>query len=108
VLPSLEEGFGLPVLEAMARGTPVCCSAATSLPEVAGDAAVLFDPTSVQAIRDAISRLLGDPALAAQLSARGRERAAAFTGRRTAEATIEVYRRAMAARRLLSYDGRRP
>jgi glycosyltransferase involved in cell wall biosynthesis len=107
VLPSFEEGFGLPVLEAMARGVPVCCSDASSLPEVAGDAALLFDPHSAEAIRDAVARVLGDAGLAATLAERGRERAAAFTWRRTAEATVAVYRRALAARRLLRYDRRR-
>jgi glycosyltransferase involved in cell wall biosynthesis len=96
VLPSFEEGFGLPVLEAMARGAPVCCSDRSALPEVAGDAALLFDPASVEAIRDAVARVLGDPALAADLAERGRRRAASFTWRRTAEATLAVYERAMA------------
>ena len=71
VFPSLAEGFGLPVLEAMARGVPVACSDASSLPEVAGDAALLFDPLDPRAIADAISRLL-DPAVAERLRAAGR------------------------------------
>jgi glycosyltransferase involved in cell wall biosynthesis len=108
VLPSFEEGFGLPVLEAMARGTPVCCSNTSSLPEVAGDAALLFDPASVEAIREAVGRLLTDRRLAAELAGRGRARARSFTWRRTAEATLAVYRRAIAERRPFSYDrGRR-
>ncbi|MGH2763023.1 MAG: glycosyltransferase family 4 protein [Thermoleophilaceae bacterium] len=105
-LPSFEEGFGLPVLEAMARGVPVCCSDRSSLPEVAGDAALLFDPASVESIRDALARVLTDRALAADLAERGRRRARSFTWRRTAEGTLSVYERAMAARRLLSYDRR--
>ena len=63
VFPSLYEGFGLPVLEAMARGVPVACSNASSLPEVAGDAALLFDPHDERAIAEALGRLLEDPAL---------------------------------------------
>ena len=106
-LPSYEEGFGLPVLEAMARGVPVCCSDASSLPEVAGDAALLFDPDSVDGIRDAVARVLADGDLASDLAERGRRRALSFSWRRTAEATLSVYERAAATRRLLSYDRRR-
>jgi glycosyltransferase involved in cell wall biosynthesis len=100
-LPSLEEGFGLPVLEAMARGVPVCCANASSLPEVVGDAGLLFDPHCVEDIRRAISRLLADPG---DLGERGRERSRKFTWRKTAEATLAAYRRAIATRRLLSLD----
>ena len=89
--PSLYEGFGLPVLEAMAAGTPVLTSAVSSLPEVAADAAVLIDPASVDAIRDGLDRLLADPELRAELSRRGRERERAFTWRRAAEQTLDVY-----------------
>ena len=64
VFPSLYEGFGLPVLEAMRRGVPVACSDRSTLPEVAGDAALLFDPERVQAIADALTRLLDDDGLA--------------------------------------------
>jgi glycosyltransferase involved in cell wall biosynthesis len=92
-LPSLEEGFGLPLLEAMARGVPVCCSNASSLPEVVGDAGLLFDPHDVASIRAAIARLLRDPG---DLGERGRRRALEFTWRRTAEATLDSYRRALA------------
>jgi glycosyltransferase involved in cell wall biosynthesis len=99
LFPSLYEGFGLPVLEAMARGVPVACSDRSSLPEVAGDAALLFDPENVGAIRAALERLLADSDLRSRLSKAGREQAAAFTWRRTAELTAASYERALAARR---------
>ena len=96
VFPSLYEGFGLPVLEAMARGVPVATSDRSSLPEVAGDAALLFDPTDVDAIREAIERLLADSELRARLAEAGRSRAARFTWEATARATRDAYRRALA------------
>jgi glycosyltransferase involved in cell wall biosynthesis len=86
IFPSLYEGFGLPVLEAMACDRPVLCSDVTSLPEVAADAAVLFDPYRPSAIADAIVRLEADPTLEATLVTRGHGRVAAFgTARRMAE-----------------------
>jgi glycosyltransferase involved in cell wall biosynthesis len=97
VLPSLYEGFGLPVLEAMARGVPVACSRRSSLPEVAGDAALLFDPENVDEIRTAMERLLTDARLVEQLRTAGCERAALFTWERTAEFTVASYRRALGA-----------
>ncbi|HEY7562810.1 MAG TPA: glycosyltransferase family 1 protein [Gaiellaceae bacterium] len=95
VLPSLIEGFGLPVLEAMARGIPVACSDRPALPEVAGDAALLFDPTDQAAVTDAVRRLITDAELRTSLAKRGRERALAFSWRRTAEETLASYRRAV-------------
>ena len=95
VFPSLYEGFGLPVLEAMARGVPVACSNASSLPEVAGDAALLFDPSDEGAISVAIRRLLNDSVLANTLSARGLRRVREFTWERTARLTLESYVRAL-------------
>ena len=89
--PSLYEGFGMPVLEAMARGVPLACSNATSLPEVAGDAAVLFDPLDTDAITAAVRRLLDDPEFAASLAERGRARADLFTWERCAEGVLAVY-----------------
>lgn len=93
VFPSLYEGFGLPVLEAMACGTPVACSNVASLPEVAGDAALPFDPHNVECIQDALMQLLGDIDLCDDLARRGYERAAAFSWERTAAATVEQYAR---------------
>lgn len=95
VFPSLYEGFGLPVLEAMARGVPVACSNASSLPEVAGDAALLFDPSNEGAISAALRSLLNDQVLAETLSARGLRRVREFTWERTARLTLESYARAL-------------
>jgi glycosyltransferase involved in cell wall biosynthesis len=106
VFPSLYEGFGLPVLEAMARGVPVACSTASSLPEVAGDAALLFDPRDEHAIANALRRLLEDGALRDRLCALGRERAREFTWERTARLTLSSYARALppAARVAVEHD----
>lgn len=95
VLPSLREGFGLPVLEAMRRGVPVACSNTSALPEVAGDAALLFDPRRPEAIAKAVTAILTDAQLAARLANKGRERAALFTWRRTAEQTLETLEKAL-------------
>jgi glycosyltransferase involved in cell wall biosynthesis len=89
--PSLYEGFGLPVAEAMACGCPVVTSNVSSLPEVAGDAAVLVDPASVDAIAAGIARLWTDDAGRADLVRRGRERARRFTWERAARETAAVY-----------------
>lgn len=96
VYPTLREGFGLPVLEAMQRGVPVACSSTSSLPEAAGDAAMLFDPKDVDSIADAINRLIEDEALCTELIQRGRARAEEFTWRESAEKTWSVYERAFA------------
>ena len=89
--PSIKEGFGLPVLEAMVQGTPVVTSIATSTAEVAGDTGVLVDPLDEDAITGALDRVLGDPALAEQLGRAGQARAATFTWERTADLTRAAY-----------------
>jgi glycosyltransferase involved in cell wall biosynthesis len=91
--PSLYEGFGLPVLEALACGAPVVCSDRTSMREVAGDAAILVAPESVDAIADGLRIALADPAVREVASLRGPAHAAAYTWDRCAEATVAAYRR---------------
>ncbi len=91
--PSEFEGFGLPVLEAMACGIPVVCSNTSSLPEVAGDAAVLVDPLNTEALTDGLRRILTDPGLADHLRVRGLAQAARFSWERTAKETLAIYRR---------------
>jgi glycosyltransferase involved in cell wall biosynthesis len=98
VFASINEGFGIPVLEAMRRGVPVACSNASALPEVAGDAALYFDPYSVRGIADALGELIGDRVVAERLAAAGRERERGFTWEATARATLESYARAWRAR----------
>jgi glycosyltransferase involved in cell wall biosynthesis len=96
VYPSLAEGFGLPVAEAMACGTPVIASNIPAIAEVAGEAALLVDPRDTDAIARAMRRLHSDPELRALLSARGIERAKAFSWDAAATRTLEVYREALA------------
>jgi len=95
LFPSLYEGFGLPVLEAMACGTPVICADRTSLPEVAGEAGVLVDPEDPAAFATELRELLASPARRQELAAAGIRRARQFTWHRAAELTVAAYRRAL-------------
>jgi glycosyltransferase involved in cell wall biosynthesis len=96
--PSLYEGFGFPVLEAMAAGTPVVAGDAGAIPEVAGDGALLVDPIDVDAIAEGLTRVLDDPALAENLVRAGRKQAAGYSWRRAAEGLTALYHRAEADR----------
>lgn len=98
IYPSLYEGFGLPVLEAMACGTPVITSNTSSLPEVAGEAALLVDPYNVEEIAAAMRYVLDDPDLAQELRIRGLERAKEFTWEKTARQTISIYEKVLGER----------
>jgi glycosyltransferase involved in cell wall biosynthesis len=95
--PSLYEGFGLPLLEAMACGTPVVASRASCLPEVAEGASILIDPTDVEDLANALERALVDDRLRADLIERGTQRAAQYTWRRAAERLLDVYQQVAAA-----------
>jgi len=95
--PTLYEGFGIPLLETMACGTPAVTSNWSSMPEVAGDAALLVDPHDTEAMADAMLRLLADEGLHGELRARGIERAREFTWERTARETLAVYQQAAQA-----------
>jgi glycosyltransferase involved in cell wall biosynthesis len=95
VYPSWYEGFGLPIVESMACGTPVIASDSSSLPEVAGGAAVLFPPDSVGALEGALGRVLSDRRLRGDLRERGLARAACFSWDSSARRHLEVYRRAL-------------
>jgi len=96
VFPSLAEGFGLPPLEAMACGTPCVVSNSSSMPEVTGSAALLFDPTSLEAFESCMTRVLTDPGLYEDLRQAGLRQAARFSWKRAAEETLEVYRSVLA------------
>lgn len=98
VFPSLYEGFGLPVLEAMRAGTPVITSNVSSLPEVAGQAALCVDPNNADAVAQAVRRVLTDEHVRVSLSSAGERRAAEFTWAKTAEMTRQVYEQAAASR----------
>ncbi|MBN2167831.1 MAG: glycosyltransferase family 4 protein [Actinobacteria bacterium] len=95
VYPSLYEGFGLPVIEAMSCGTPVACSSITSIPEVAGDAAIYFDPANVQEMADAVSRGLNDDTLRKNCRQKGMERASRFSWRNSASELFELFNEVM-------------
>jgi glycosyltransferase involved in cell wall biosynthesis len=95
VLPSLEEGFGLPVVEAMAAGLPVVCTNGSALSEVAGDAALLVEPRDATGLAHAMERLLDDPPLAAELRRRGLARSLDFDWERTAAQTLAFYRKVL-------------
>ncbi len=94
--PSLCEGYGVPVAEAMAAGTPVVTSKGIATEEVARDAALLVDPRSVQQIADAVTRILTNPNLVDSLRTKGRQRVKVFSWKRVVEETVEFYRRALA------------
>jgi glycosyltransferase involved in cell wall biosynthesis len=92
IYPSLYEGFGLPLVEAMACGTPIAASGVSSIPEVAGDAAIYFDPYSVEEISNRIIELISSDSLKATLSRNGLERAKLFTWEKAAQAVIQAYK----------------
>jgi glycosyltransferase involved in cell wall biosynthesis len=95
VLPSYYEGFGFTLLEAMGCGTPAVVANRASLPEIAGDAAILVDPDDPESIADALYRTMTDNAQRAQMRQRGLERAAQFTWEHTAQATLDLYHRVL-------------
>jgi glycosyltransferase involved in cell wall biosynthesis len=92
VFPSFFEGFGLPVVESMASGVPTITSFGSSLAEVAGDGALLVDPTDTASIADALGKILGDPGLREDLAARGLKRSKDFSTGNLAEKALAVYR----------------
>ena len=92
VFPSLYEGFGLPILEAMHCGCPVIVSNTSSCPEVAGEAALYIDPRNADSIRSSLSRLLESEALRTELREKGREQEKKYSWKKVAEQTFEVYK----------------
>jgi alpha-1,3-rhamnosyl/mannosyltransferase len=92
IMPSLYEGFGIPILEAMASGVPVVTSNRSAMPEVAGDAALLVDPDDITSIRDAVRQLLEDSSLCQRLVRAGLARASTFSWQQTVDSTLAVYR----------------
>lgn len=102
VFPSRYEGFGLPPLEAMASGAPVVCSDASSLPDVVGDAALVFPAGDQSGLTEALRRVLRDPALRERLAAEGRKQAARFTWAKTAAKTVAVYAKVLGERKASS------
>jgi glycosyltransferase involved in cell wall biosynthesis len=99
VQPSLYEGFGLPILEAMACGSPVCASGVSSLPEVGGQAAVYFDPYSTEEITTSLRQVLGDAEIREKMRQAGLARAALFSWTHTAQETLKLYEQVIAGRR---------
>jgi glycosyltransferase involved in cell wall biosynthesis len=93
VCPSFYEGFGIPLLEAMSLDCPVACSNSSSLPEVAGSAARLFDPAGRDSMREALEAVLNSAATADALRERGRSRCGQFSWRQCAQTTLDIYRR---------------
>lgn len=92
IYPSLYEGFGLPVLEAMGQGCPVVTSNRSSLPEIAGDAALLVDPQDPELLADAIEQVLTNPTRREEMIRKGREQAGRFSWEKNARETLEIYR----------------
>nr|WP_315202184.1 glycosyltransferase family 1 protein [uncultured Albidiferax sp.] len=96
VYPSLYEGFGIPPLEAMSMDCPVACSNTSSIPEVVGDAAAYFDPSSVDSLRSTLENVLGASTFSADLVERGKVRLMRYSWRRCAEQTVDIYRTTLA------------
>ena len=99
VFPSLFEGFGIPLVEAMSCGCPILCSNTTSVPEVAGDAAVMFSPDSTEDIAEMIRRVWNDESLRCDLREKGFARARLFDGEEMARRTLQLYGKAAGFRR---------